>query len=273
MRLLKTVDGWWCEDRGGVARLDGFDIDSWLAASDPVDEIQRRFAQATISRTESPAPQLPLGSQEIWAAGVTYQRSKSARMQESTFSATAYDRVYDAARPELFFKANPRHCVGDGGVLKLRDDSKWMVPEPELALVISAGGRLVGYTIGDDLSCRDIEGENLLYLPQAKIWSGCCGIGPAILIADGSVDIRGCEISLQIKRDGNLVFEGSTAISRIKRSFDELIGHLFRNQEFPAGVILLTGTGIVPPETFTLRSGDEILMHVEPIGMLRNTVR
>ena len=193
-------------------------------------------------------------------------------MEESNFSATAYDRVYEAGRPELFFKANPRHCVGHGGVLKLRDDSKWLVPEPELVLVISAAGKVVGFTIGDDLSCRDIEGENLLYLPQAKVWDRCCGLGPAILLNQSGVQIRESMLSLEIRRDGAVVFQGQTPISRIKRSFEELIGYLFRNQTFSNGVLLFTGTGIVPPEDFTLKAHDRIDMTIPEIGTLTNVV-
>jgi 2-dehydro-3-deoxy-D-arabinonate dehydratase len=196
----------------------------------------------------------------------------AARMEESEFSANAYDKVYGAERPEIFFKATAGRCVGSGGVLRLRDDSQWMVPEPELALVVGAKGKVVGFTIGDDLSCRDIEGENLLYLPQAKIWEGCCALGPRILINDGSVDIRRSSIRMVIRRKGIIEFAGATELGRMKRSFEELVGYLFRNQKFPVGVVLLTGTGIVPPEGFTLKAGDEILMEVEGIGELGNTV-
>jgi len=191
-------------------------------------------------------------------------------MEESNFSATAYDRVYEAARPELFFKATASRCVGSGGALKLRDDSKWMVPEPELVLVIDARGKLVGFTIGNDLSCRDIEGENLLYLPQAKVWDNCCGLGPCILLSEDEEAIRKAEIAVEIKRGGKSVFAGSTSIGRIKRSFEELIGYLFRNQSFANGVFLLTGTGVVPPDDFTLKNGDEVRITVEPIGVLSN---
>src|ERR1043165_3779141 len=193
----------------------------------------------------------PIEQQEVWAVGVTYLRSKKARMEESDFSANAYDKVYDAPRPELFFKATPSRCVGPNQAMRLRDDSKGMVPEPELTLVINAQAKLVGFTIGNDLSCRDIEGENLLYLPQAKVWDHCCGLGPCILLADEPEKIREADISVEIVRGGKNVFGGSTSIGRIKRSFDELIGYLFRNQTFSNGVFLLTGTGIVPPDNFT----------------------
>ncbi|HEV8292550.1 MAG TPA: fumarylacetoacetate hydrolase family protein, partial [Tepidisphaeraceae bacterium] len=178
---------------------------------------------------------------------------------------------YEAPRPELFFKATPSRCVGPGQPLRLRDDSKWMVPEPELTLVISANQKLVGFTIGNDLSCRDIEGENLLYLPQAKVWDHCCGLGPCILLADKPEAIREANISVEILRNAKSVFSGSTSIGRIKRSFEEMIGYLFRNQSFPNGVFLLTGTGIVPPDDFTLQRGDEVRITIEAIGTLANT--
>jgi 2-dehydro-3-deoxy-D-arabinonate dehydratase len=213
---------------------------------------------------------MPIGTQEIWAAGVTYQRSKVARMEESVTAKSAYDLVYDAPRPELFFKANPRRCRSTGDTMRLRDDSKWMVPEPELALVISSRGQIVGYTIGNDLSCRDIEGENLLYLPQAKTWDGSCALGPAILIADPADDIRSATIRCEIIRTNQTVFTAETQISQIKRPLEELVGYLFRNQTFPQGVILLTGTGIVPPHEFSLAKGDTVRITIDKIGTLEN---
>lgn len=270
MRLYNSADGWWIERAGKLAHLPGFTLDAWLACSDPLADLRQRAQNARSWIAQTPPPRLPLGGQEVWAAGVTYLRSKTARMEESSFSATAYDRVYDAPRPEIFFKANPRHCAGPGQALHLRDDSIWMVPEPELALVLSAAGQIVGFTIGNDLSCRDIEGENLLYLPQAKIWDKCCALGPAILINDGALDIRQSSIRLDILRAGQSVFSGQTSISRIKRSFEELVRYLFRNQSFPVGAVLLTGTGIVPPDGFTLQNGDEVRMEVPEIGPLTN---
>ena len=191
-------------------------------------------------------------------------------MEESNFSANAYDKVYEAPRPELFFKATPSRCVGPNRALRLRDDSKWMVPEPELTLVINANQEVVGLTIGNDLSCRDIEGENLLYLPQAKVWDQCCALGPCILLASNPAPIRESDISVEIVREKKTVFSGSTSIGRIKRSFEELIGYLFRNQSFANGVFLLTGTGIVPPDNFTLQRGDEVRITIEAIGTLSN---
>ena len=264
MKLYRNAKGWTAEKAGKAFALPGFDLDRWLKSQS--SEIPVGPALPDI-----PQPVLtPIQSQEVWAVGVTYLRSKKARMEESDFSANAYDKVYDAPRPELFFKATPSRCVGPGQALRLRDDSKWMVPEPELTLLINAQAKLVGFTIGNDLSCRDIEGENLLYLPQAKVWDECCALGPCILIADQPEKIREAEISVEILRGGKSVFGGSTSIGRIKRSFEELIGYLFRNQSFPVGVFLLTGTGIVPPDDFTLQKGDEVRIAVEPIGVLSN---
>ena len=266
MKLYRGAKGWSAEKGGKSFSVPGFDLDRWLRGED-AKEIALGPAVPNI-----PQPILaPIGSQEVWAVGVTYLRSKKARMEESDFSANAYDKVYDAPRPELFFKATPSRCVGPNQALRLRDDSKWMVPEPELTLLISANQKLVGFTVGNDLSCRDIEGENLLYLPQAKVWDQCCALGPCILIADEPEKIREEEISVDILRGGKSVFSGSTSIGRIKRSFDELIGYLFRNQTFANGVFLLTGTGIVPPDNFTLQRGDEVRITVPPIGTLANT--
>jgi 2-dehydro-3-deoxy-D-arabinonate dehydratase len=193
-------------------------------------------------------------------------------MEESVISKSAYDLVYDAPRPEIFFKANPARTRATGQPMRLRDDSKWMVPEPELALVVSARGQIVGYTIGNDLSCRDIEGENLLYLPQAKTWDGSCALGPAILLSEPSHDIRGSAIRCTITRNGAEVFKGETKVSQIKRPFEELVGYLFRNQRFPQGVILLTGTGIVPPNEFSLIRGDVVRIEIDGIGVLENAM-
>jgi 2-dehydro-3-deoxy-D-arabinonate dehydratase len=270
MKLYRNRQGWWAQRDGSYVNLREFALDLWLSAEDPATHLAHHLADTKGWAREVEAILAPIESQEVWAAGVTYLRSKAARMEESNFSATAYDRVYEAARPELFFKATPSRCVGPGGLLKLREDSKWMVPEPELTLVISAHGQLLGFTIGNDMSCRDIEGENLLYLPQAKMWDACCGVGPCIYLPEDPEAIRSAEISIEILREGKNVFAGSTSIGRIKRSFDELIGYLFRNQSFAHGVFLLTGTGVVPPDDFTLLGGDEIRITVEPIGTLMN---
>lgn len=214
----------------------------------------------------------PADEQEIWAAGVTYLRSKKARMDESEFSATAYDRVYEAERPELFFKALPEKVAGPGEPVGIRADSHWSVPEPELALVFDSRGRLVGYTIGNDMSARDIEGENLLYLPQAKIYRGSCALGPWIRVGMSETEARQWTIRLRLCRDGRDIFQGETQVNNIKRKFPELGAFLFRSQTFRAGAILLTGTGIVPPDSFTLDSGDLVHIEISGIGTLSNPV-
>ncbi len=214
----------------------------------------------------------PVERQEVWAAGVTYLRSKAARMAESTFSASAYDRVYDAPRPELFFKALAEKVVGPGEPVGVRRDSRWTVPEPELALVLNAAGQVVGYTLGNDMSARDIEGENLLYLPQAKIYEGSCALGPWILVGPDEATVRGWTLTLRIRRAGTEVFAGSTEVGRLKRGFDELAAWLCRAQKFPHGAVLLTGTGIVPPDDFTLQAGDEVEIALADQARLVNPV-
>ena len=214
----------------------------------------------------------PIDRQEVWAVGVTYLRSKKARMEESDFSATAYDKVYEAPRPELFFKSMPEKAVGPGEPVGIRSDAKWNVPEPELALVIDSRGNIAGFTIGNDMSSRDIEGENLLYLPQAKIYERSCAVGPVVVIGASEAEARTWKIELIIDRQGAQVFAGETSVGQIKRSFGELVEYLFRCQKFPNGAVLLTGTGVVPPDTFTLQAGDKIKISISGIGTLENTV-
>ena len=214
----------------------------------------------------------PVDRQEVWAAGVTYLRSKTARMEESDFSATAYDRVYIAERPELFFKSLPEKVAASGEWVGIRRDARWSVPEPELALVLNSRGTVVGYTIGNDMSSRDIEGENLLYLPQAKIYQGSCALGPWITMEEKEDNARKWQIRLGITRNGAVVFKGETSVTQIKRSFQELADFLFRCQSFPHGAVLLTGTGIVPPDDFTLQKDDVIEIEISGIGVLRNQV-
>jgi 2-dehydro-3-deoxy-D-arabinonate dehydratase len=214
----------------------------------------------------------PVESQEVWAAGVTYLRSKEARMVESEFSANAYDRVYDAVRPEIFFKSLPEKVVSPGEPVGIRRDAGWNVPEPELALVINSSGKIVGFTIGNDMSSRDIEGENLLYLPQAKIYTGSCAVGPWIVAGANEDDARQWGISLEIRRAGQTVFSGETHVNNIKRRFGELVEYLFRSQKFPHGAVLLTGAGIVPPDSFTLEPNDSVRITISGIGTLENRV-
>lgn len=214
----------------------------------------------------------PVEQQEVWAAGVTYLRSKKARMEESEFSASAYDRVYEAPRPEIFFKSIGAKVSGASGSIGIRADAKWNVPEPELALVINSRKELVGFTVGNDMSSRDIEGENLLYLPQAKVYKHSCALGPCIALGATEAEARTWTISIHIFRDGKDVFSGKTSVDQIKRSFSELIDYLWRSQEFPNGVVLLTGTGIVPGDNFTLQPGDRVRINISGIGSIENTV-
>jgi 2-dehydro-3-deoxy-D-arabinonate dehydratase len=214
----------------------------------------------------------PVERQEVWAAGVTYLRSKVARMEESDFSATAYDKVYDADRPEIFFKCLPDKVVGPDEPVGIRRDAVWTVPEPELALVMNSRGRVAGYTIGNDMSSRDIEGENLLYLPQAKIYDRSCAVGPWITLGVAEHTARAWTIGIGIRRAGSVVFAGETSVGQIKRSFDALAAYLCRSQRFPDGAIMLTGTGVVPPDTFTLQERDVIEITISGIGSLTNPV-
>ncbi len=214
----------------------------------------------------------PVERQEVWAVGVTYLRSKKARMEESDFSSTAYDKVYDAPRPELFFKSMPEKVIGFGDKVGIRRDAKWNVPEPELALVLNSRGKVVGYTIGNDMSSRDIEGENLLYLPQAKIYDRSCAVGPFIEMGASEEEARAWAIEIRITRGEREVFRGDTSVGRIKRTFNELAEYLFRSQTFPHGAVLLTGTGVVPGDDFTLQAGDTIRIDISGIGSLENSV-
>ncbi|NHN28273.1 fumarylacetoacetate hydrolase family protein [Paenibacillus agricola] len=220
---------------------------------------------------------VPIEAPEVWAAGVTYERSREARNFEATGgrmdASTFYDKVYDAERPEIFFKSTAARTVGPGDYVMLRSDSEWQVPEPELGLVLDSQGHILGYTIGNDMSCRDIEGENPLYLPQAKMWKRSCSIGPAILLAEAVADPYQFQITSTIYRDGEKVAEGTASTGQLKRKFEELTSFLVRDNELFAGTVLLTGTCIVPPNDFTLADGDQIVMEISNIGILINPVR
>lgn len=216
-------------------------------------------------------PLPPIADQEVWAAGVTYFRSRAARIEESQEAGGGdfYDRVYDAERPELFFKATPHRVAGHRQVLRLRSDSQWIVPEPELVLVVSADGAIVGYTIGNDLSCRDIEGENPLYLPQAKIFDRCAALGPGILVTNQRFDPQ-TTIRLTVRRAGAVVCDDATTLAQMKRSLDDLVDYLFRDNSFPLGCLLMTGTGIVPPADFSLERGDVVEIGIDGLDVLVN---
>jgi 2-dehydro-3-deoxy-D-arabinonate dehydratase len=214
----------------------------------------------------------PIDAQEIWAAGVTYKRSKVAREEESQGAAQFYNKVYTAERPELFLKATPSRVVHPGQPVRIRADANWSVPEPELTLVISPAGKIVGFTVGNDMSSRDIEGENPLYLPQAKIYKGSCSVGPLITPVAAMPELALVEIQLVIERKGHVAFSGSTTISQMARTVEDLANWLYRENEFPNGALLLTGTGIVPPDAFTLAHGDMVNITIAGIGTLRNPV-
>lgn len=214
----------------------------------------------------------PVDQQEIWAAGVTYKRSQVARMEESESGASHYDRVYTADRPELFLKATPSRVSGPGEPVRVRSDSQWSVPEPEMVLVVTPDLKLAGFTVGNDMSARDIEGENPLYLPQAKVYNQCCGLGPCVLIPEGPLDRKKTRIILTIEREGSEAFRGETDLGQMARSFEDLIGWLGRENDLPNGAFLLTGTGIVPPDEFTLQNGDNVSIEITGIGTLTNPV-
>jgi 2-dehydro-3-deoxy-D-arabinonate dehydratase len=215
----------------------------------------------------------PIQSQEIWACGVTYYRSKVGRQEESKQSGGGdfYARVYEAERPEVFFKNTAHRTVGHGGKVRIRKDSEWNVPEPELTLVVTSSGKIIGYTIGNDMSSRSIEGENPLYLPQAKTYDGSAALGPCIYVTENPLP-ENTMISIAISRSGKIVFQGEVGINQIKRKLTELVGFVFRECSFPHGVFVMTGTGVVPGNEFTLQSGDEVSITIEPIGTLVNTV-
>jgi 2-dehydro-3-deoxy-D-arabinonate dehydratase len=269
--VYRSPDGVVAQRGEDLFRLPHTDMDFLFSHDDPARWLQERLAVG-IPILAPNRWLAPIQTQEVWAAGVTYLRSRDARMVESQDAGggTFYDRVYAADRPEIFFKATPHRVVGSGGAVRLRSDSHWNVPEPELTLAINARGRIFGYTIGNDMSSRDIEGENPLYLPQAKVWDSCCGLGPGIVVRDPLPPETA--IRINVLRDGENVFVGKTALSQMKRGMDELAAYLYRDNAFPNGCFLLTGTGIVPPHEFTLQSRDEIQIHIDGLGTLVNFV-
>lgn len=274
MHLFQNNNELIAVEGGRAVKLAGLRMDEVFRAADPAELLRAAMGAGV----EAPIPdatqplQPPVQSQEIWAAGVTYFRSRVARMDESKDAGASifYDMVYDAPRPELFFKATAARARGHLAGVRVRGDSTWSVPEPELTLAINSAGRVFGFTIGNDMSSRDIEGENPLYLPQAKIYRGSCSIGPCLLIADTLAPETG--IQIHITRAGQLAFDGRTEVAKLKRGFDELAGWLFRENEFPHGCLLLTGTGVVPPGNWTLAPGDVIRISIDGIGTLENFV-
>jgi 2-dehydro-3-deoxy-D-arabinonate dehydratase len=273
MKLFRTTTGSFVEKEGKYYRVNGATWDELLSR----DDLENYLAGSIDGNAVAEFPHAdllpPIEHQEVWAAGVTYYRSRSARMEEaeSAGGGDFYDRVYSAQRPELFFKSTASRTVGPGGKVRIRTDAIWSVPEPELTLVINARGKIIGYTIGNDMSSRDIEGENPLYLPQAKVYDGSCALGPGILLASGALP-KATEISLEILREDRCVFAGCIKISEIKRDLQSLVDYLFRENSFPMGCFLMTGTGIVPPSDFTLKSGDRVRITISPIGTLENEV-
>ena len=276
MKLYKTKAGIIIQAENNFYRVDQ-DWDYFVNDDNLVEKIEK------ISQEEDPVKngqelidsglEAPVGSQELWACGVTYFRSKQGRQEESKKAGGGdfYQRVYEAERPELFFKANANRVVGSGGKVRIRRDSTWNVPEPELTLLITSNQKIVGYTAGNDMSSRSIEGENPLYLPQAKTYDGCAAIGPCIYVSKEPLPTDTL-IYLAVRRKGRVIFEDGVEINQIKREFKELISFLYRESTFPNGSLLMTGTGIVPSSEFTLRSGDEISITIDNIGTLMNEV-
>src|ERR1700730_6551092 len=274
MLLYRTTKGFLLKSDGQYFTVHGTDFDELLNLPnlhDHLREVSRRGPAA-----EPPAREdilAPVGTQEIWAAGVTYERSREGRREESKESGAAvfYSNVYEAERPELLFKAPGWRVIGPDAKIRVRKDANWNVPEPELVLAINTDRQIIGYTLGNDVSSRDIEGENPLYLPQAKVYDGSCSLGPAILVTEEPLDLD-IEIVLLIERGGQTIFEGKVPLRRIHRELDVLVEYLYRELSFPAGAFLLTGTGIVPPNDFTLLPGDVVKITASPLGELVNEV-
>ena len=245
---------------------------SLLATENPIATISSLTTDTPIPVDETVRWLPPIDNQEVWAAGVTYKRSQTARMEESEAAASCYDRVYEADRPELFFKATPHRVSGHKQPLRIRKDATWNVPEPEITLVLSPQLRIVGLTIGNDMSSRDIEGENPLYLPQAKCYDQCAGLGPWITLHENLPAMDELLVDLKIHRKGEVVFDQQTSGAEMARSFDDLVGWLGRDNTMPSGAFLMTGTGIVPSSDFTLQPDDVVHISIAGIGTLSNPI-
>lgn len=277
MKIYKTNTGVFIESDGKLYASRHKDWDLFLNMDQFFDSVQAETigaSELSLDLINELTIQAPIQSQEIWAAGVTYTRSRDARKEESKDSGggSFYDKVYDAVRPELFFKATPYRCVGPGGKVRIRKDSTWNVPEPELTLVINNKGKIIGYTIGNDMSSRSIEGENPLYLPQAKSYDGSAALGPCVYTIPAAISPE-TKISMQIQRNNKRMYSGETEISNMKRGHEELVEFLFRECSFPYGCLLMTGTCLVPPNDFTLQTDDLITIHIDGIGELINSVQ
>ena len=277
MKLYRTNADCVVERNGAFYRIEAMSWDT-LTIREDLEAFLAALIEKLPALTENPIADgvslcAPIGSQEVWAAGVTYYRSRDARMEESKAAGggSFYDRVYSAERPELFFKATAHRVVGHGGKVAIRGDAAWSVPEPELTLLVSPSGKILGYTIGNDMSARDIEGENPLYLPQAKVYQRSCALGPGILVSSEPL-APSAAIQMSILRAGQEAAGGSTTLASLKRDPATLVQYLYRENVFPQGCFLLTGTGIVPPDSFTLRHGDEIRISIDGIGTLVNFV-
>ena len=274
MKLYRTSKGPYVEESGNYYRVPLLSWDALVTHDDLHGYLLSIVNKGDPAEDFSSAKiEAPIGSQEVWAAGVTYYRSRSARMEEAKTAGGGdfYDRVYAAERPELFFKSTPNRVVGPGDDVRIRKDATWSVPEPELTLLINHRGQIIGYTVGNDMSSRDIEGENPLYLPQAKVYVGSCALGPCVLVGSEPLSTS-TPIRLEILRDGRTEFSGVTTLAELKRAPATLVEYLFRDNSFPCGAFLMTGTGIVPPDSFTLASGDRIEITIDPIGTLENKV-
>lgn len=275
MKIYKTAEGIVLQEKNTFSLLKGQNWDEFIND----DNLLQKAQQALSAHHNGSGPELisavlaPIGNQEIWACGVTYLRSKIGRQEESKDAGGGdfYARVYEAERPEVFFKSTPHRVVGHQGTVKIRKDSTWDVPEPELTLVVTSSGKIVGYTIGNDMSSRSIEGENPLYLPQAKTYDGCAAVGPCVYVTDSPID-RNTTIQLEINREGKNVFTGNVSLNQMKRTPEELVSFVYRECSFPYGSCIMTGTGIVPEHDFTLKSGDEIRISIDGIGQLVNVV-
>lgn len=275
MKLYKLENGIVIEDNAGKTFFKTIDNwDKYINRDDLYSFLQNEIVGLEVVNNDfTSTVQAPIQSQEVWAAGVTYLRSRDARMEESKeeAGATFYDLVYVAERPEIFFKATAQRTVGTNQKVRIRKDSTWDVPEPELTLVITSSGKIVGYTIGNDMSSRSIEGENPLYLPQAKVYEKCAALGPCIYVPEAPIT-PDTKISINIVRGSEVMYSDSVAISQMKRKHQELVDFLFRECAFPYGCFLMTGTCMVPPNDFTLQSNDEITITIDHIGTLKNTV-
>ena len=273
MKLHRNTNGVYVEEHGRFFSVEADGWDDLLCDDGLIDRLRSSISGDGSPSLDNPTILAPIGSQDVWAAGVTYFRSRNARMDESKGAGGAdfYDRIYEAPRPELFFKSAGHRTVGYGAAVRIRDDARWSVPEPELTLVINPKGRIIGYSIGNDMSSRDIEGENPLYLPQAKVYDGSCAIGPCILLSPDPLPLS-TEIKLEITRGGELVFADSTTLAALKRDPQELVEYLYREITFPHGAFLMTGTGIVPADDFSLDHEDVIRISIDGIGTLENWV-